>query len=737
MTGLAVGASSFAAAQAEALAQNSDRCGPVYDQTQQTISPELSRQIGRYASHGIKVHVQIFQESKTEGVKNLDDLRALQVRIADECGRSNSNALDVIISDNPRNFNIHRDGKASSVISDKEAEDATGDFVSDLKDFDTPHQKDVANLLEELYPFGPAPSNPEVSSSGGDGIDIPWKIIGGMSGLFMALGFGTARTLRGRRLRLAYQEPYNSSVAAYEEAGSVVTESQEELRYIPDTDAVQLRSAVERTSGAMVALADSQDALKTEYKFERRRIWPSTDGVDEDARLLDGYVSETQFAKDETSELLLDLRKDMKSIDTKTTQYSADLNACQETAKKLQEEGWDLGAYLVDLKRLDSQKGEVDRLREESYISQPSDILDASLKDIGVLGDNLKKLPVRRKDQDGKIAALGDRVGEALSTATKAKAVLDVLTSKHDPSCYTDIAGNALVLDNTLAKLRQIHIQAQQEVGKKSLASIEKGSALLNEFQATTQTIYGKSADITDRKAKLETLIEELPETVSSLEAQLSITQRYAVDEYPDDVENSTRNEIEDLLNRVANIKTTDLAQEKPKYLNIEESLKQLSNAGNAVDEKAHQQKVEMDQLRESCVQMEQGAKGDLQKLESYIQSHSGDVGGLDTSGIEIPSARVDLSRSELRAQQSNLDAINNRISDLNREARHRVEEADRRRRQEEEERRRREREAAIINNPGYGYGGGGHHGAGDIGGGFGGGDIGGGFGGGDTGGSF
>ncbi len=711
-----------------------EQCAPVYDETLRgDSSTALSREIEEYAEAGTDVHVQIVIDGTKYGIREGGETGRQQAaryreELTAECAWNDQNIVNVLVSTNPRVFETFRDGQAEDDINRGDYEDAEVRFIENLGDADTPFQSDVAVLLNDINPYDEdvipqEADRDEEPSEPSEPMHIPFKeILGALAGLTMLGGIG-ARGYKGYQLKSIKKGALANAEEVKTALSTALIDSNASLSIVHDDDAINLRAGVDEGYAVFSQLDTSQNDVKEAYARERFRLWPQLYSVVSQAEILDDIVRAGRDKAEYITNSSSELANDIQTIDQQITTFAEQLDYVKSMITQLTHEGWwDLSIYTSVVSHFETHLANVRELRENRYVDQPSDIIEEYGPELGELGEKVKALPERlsviqsiSKKQEKEQATYN-------SIEHNTSNLLTLLKADFHPSCTQDIAEIDSEARAALAQIDTIRSKMTNLVGDsagnnaKSASTVEEAEQLMVQYNETTKHLIALSETVTERQKKIETIREGLPIRLTTVESLLENTRDYSFNTYADDVEEATRDDLTDLANefRAFHKNTTEKANEKLPYLEIDKAMNKFETSSARIAERAKDEKTEMDSLRREVSSLEDRARQELQSVESYVSSHRSDIDSSSEStiaNIRLLRANESASRGNLRAQIDDFNQLMQEIaraeqeaqSDVRREEEKRAAERRRKQQEEDEERRRRQRSSSSSSGSSFG----------------------------------
>lgn len=705
--GAAAAAGSFLAIapSVEAHAQTTEQCATVYDETLAgDSSGELRNIIGKYATHGVEVHVQIFQDTNDDNITSAGDAENYIKRLNQTCGWQDPDRIDVFISDSPHLFSIYKVGQAEQYLSQQRINDAKAQLPADLRDTSTNHQTDVAKLLTRIDPYNAQPitatpnnQNRIVNHESGNGPDIPVKeILEGLAGLLIlgAAGYRTKVGIEAKHEISGSREQAETSKADMTEA---IMAADSQLSVLPEDDAKELRDKLAHAQEVLVKVTEQSEAAMNIYNEQKRRIRPDFFAVQDAADELEAASENAQKASTELSDEAAQVNEFITNIQNLFGTYSERVAGLMAMAGTAKEHGWDLTAYDEKIYRFNQTLDDVKLLREKNYIEKPAEIMAEQDPQITEFMTNLEVLDERRAMADDAHHAQETEIADYTNTVDQSLRLLNSLRGEYDPSCYGDIDHVETDMNALLTKLRTIHDSANGLVGIKSVTSLDQHEAIIKDFTEHKEKIGALVETIANRNQKLTEVKENLQDDLQQMTEDLQKARQYAFNTYNDDVEEDTRHEIEQLEQEFEEFKHGQTGVSKPKYLEIDKKTETFQTSIKSAQSRATTEKEEMDRLRNDVQHLESKAESELNGLRSYVSSHGSDT-NVSSGGFSIFSANPNTNRSELRGQVERFESIISSIQSAESEAKRDVQRAEdererQRRQHEEEERRRRQQQ--------------------------------------------
>lgn len=706
-TGLALAIASGAHAAEAAPAQAEKICAPVYDETLTGDSSQLLlSQIGDYATNGIEVHVQILEDGRSRGIYAPEDTEGFAEDLAERCEWTDPDRVNVVVSLDPRAYDIHRTKQADKDISPGAVASAEEGFIEDLRDSSTSYQQDVGMLLKDISPYSkiatpPTSEHVEDTPNNDNEEDpfsmpsIPWKNLG-----IGTLGAGTiagaaARAKRAMRIKNIRRHTAEDANGASQNGQEAWIAARQLLDIVPADDALEARTAQGRLDDALLTVTAAEKAVEAGYKQQRYRAWPSLSTLEDLEAQAQQAISKAQVDTEQLARSTKELQDLINTIDSDMATFHAQIEALEQSITNLESAGWDLTPLREKLAGYRTQYTAIESLRAQSYVDQPANTIDEL--DDGVLSDTetAEGLPEQLVDaqsmqtrQESFFATL--KIGDHQHQ-------LETIRSRYDSSCYSDITRHG-------AELEELWRKAKSNLGSSTellqVLSIEKLLAA-ERIQQETATIYagidGLIADIQKRAQQLATLTEELPGTFAELTEEARQGFQHARDAFGKDVEPETLEQLQAMEEAVRTAQS-GLSDEKPRLLELKQAAQKIQSRQKELNKRAADEHSEMQALRSQSESLFNEARTSLDRLLSYASDS--DVSGRTRASareVAIDSIELDLDRRNLREQVSGyqttiatIDAIRTRAAS---EVRRAEEERERQRRAEQERQRRKAEE--------------------------------------------
>lgn len=715
-------AATFAIGHGEALAQ-SPECATVYDQSKPgQVTPELEQAIGRFIRQGIDIHVQIFEDSRSQGIVSQTDGRNYTDALAERCDWRNPSSVNILISENPRVLDVYEQGAADRKIDQDTVDDALFDFKDNLRDRSTSFQEDAAAFLDDIDPSRP---RAEQRNDGGGGSisapDLPWGLLGGITGGIALFGAAGARIRRGFTLKREASGVITEAEKAYTDLVSASSEADDVLQIIPDDDALNVRAVAAQASEMYVPLDDQIRTFTRRYKREARGLWPNIDALRGDAQHLEeATTSGAQVAK-QTAAMADQLNQDLMSLESMVTKFNSELETIHRTSESFVENGWKLDHLEDTLNRFDEVKKQIAALRDKNYIDKPADLIREYSDDIENFGATLDTLPGRRTEADATINTQPSVIEAKTAVLADVVSKLGFLDSTYDLSCYGDLQNASAQIEDILTQMATLDHATTLSKGVLSVAKLEQAEKDILAFQACVKQIDSIAGSINERIARLEKIESELPARVQTMQRELAGAREYAFVTHMGDVEEDTRRELRDIEEAFVAFQTDDIKKDKPAFLAIDKKASEFASSITSTYRKAQREREEMVSLRGNIETLASQIQSSQSSLNSYVSMHRSDVGSISTSfsssrgQINLEADRASL-HGQVTALQQTLDAVQSarrtaesRVREAE-AARRRAAEAEAARRRAEESARQAAATASFTDWGGGGGGGGGTH---------------------------
>lgn len=679
-------------------AQASDICAPVFDSTNTgDQSVPLRDQIRDYADNGIEVHVQILEEGHSRGIDTIDDTHNFIERLADTCDWTDPDVLDVVVSFDPRAYDVYLAGQADHDIAGSTINRAEGDFVDNLRDTSTSTQSDVAKLLRGINPYdtpsdsvdngAPDSATSPTSSQPFHMPDLPYRNIGlGALGAGM-LAAGVARAKRGKSVQSAHADALNKADDALDAAMTASSNADEVLGIVPEGDALDSRTHRSGIDESLAAIVKAREATDDAYQTQRRRLWPDLGVVDAAAEELKRVSDATSDAAEVLTTGITELSGRIVTIDKSIEKFGGQITDFETTIAELEKSGWDISSYRDALAQFRKQQDDIVELRSQNYVDKPNDMIDELDDTIVAQTQRAHALPERFDTNSTTHTEQTTQIDEAHAAADAATANLQEMRDSYDVSCTQDIDDQDARLRELLEKLEQLNATVETNIVQQSdtaVMAVEKAQmdiqANLNSLDAGLKTIQGRS----DLLAELS---QHLPTDFAGLAEDARDGIRFARTNYGDDTEPETYDQMEALEQEIAEARR-GLADHKPKLLELNSVLTRLGAKQDELDDRARSEAQEMKQLRVDSATLHRNIQGEMGTLKLYLASHSSDIDSSTRAAISsftMPgSISSSLDRTGLRQQVHDLGASRDTIASLLSKAKRDVSDAedDRRRAQ-------------------------------------------------------
>lgn len=664
-------------------------CGAVYDTVAPgTSSGKLQEQVRKYAVRNIAVHALIL--TAPEGVANSNDLANYQEKIADQCGYAGKGYISIAVSKSPRAFNVQRNGEANKVITTSAVEAATPDFIADLQDTSTPYQDDIAGLLEAIdpskAPVGPTqdlprPTTPP-SSTEQKPLDIPWAPIGWSLVSLTAVGLVGARIARHRQLTNMYRQQKGKLAEELNDSKAVVDEAEQLTSGLPEDSARALREAIDKLKRAEADNEARIAEIAERYHREAREIMPDADDIDE----MDAQLSSATATMDELRQAVVAEQRQfiqrLEKVKTDIAAFNQSVSDCTTLLNTLEFGGWDVTPLGREFTEITNEAANtIGELRVDENVEKLEAALATNMPLLSGFYATLAKIETDRQTTDEKIGKQPNDIVSVDDAMRLAKTQFAALKTEYDASCYDDLTEQMNVLDDSRKKLDSLYAPAQKTVGQKIYATLQESVLLVKDFDAVIADITLITEKVAQRTEKIAAIKEKLPKLLSTIASTLDNAHEYAFSgEFADDVENDTRQLIEDAQNDFESFKKEEVSVAKPNYLELEKAGGSHKQNADALLARAHAEKAEMDQLRSRYRQYIDKANEAYHSLEMYISSHSADLNGFDSPNVDIPTYRQGYTRKELQRVIGKLEQIQSSIEQARDDAVSKVRRAEERR---------------------------------------------------------
>ena len=676
-------------------------CGAVYDTVDPgTSSGKLQEQVRKYAVRNIAVHALIL--TAPEGVANSNDLANYQEKIADQCGYAGKGYISIAVSKSPRAFNVQRNGEANKVITTSAVKAATPDFIADLQDTSTPYQDDIAGLLEAIdpskAPVGPTqdlprPTTPP-SSTEQKPLDVPWALIGwSVLGVATvgALGALGARIARHRQLTNMYRKRSDELAEERDDSKAVIGEAEQLTSGLPGDSAPALREAIDKLKRAEADNEARIAEIAERYHREAIEIMPDEGDIDEiDRNLSDATSTISKLRQAVVAEQKKFIQR-LEKVKTDNAAYNQLVSDCMTLLNTLEFGGWDVTPLKQEFTEITNEAANtIGELRVDENVEKLEAALTTHMPLVNGLHTTLKKVETDRQTTDEKIGKQPNDQTSIDNAIGLAKTQFAALETEYDASCYDDLTEQMNGLDGSRTKLDSLYAAAQKTVGQKIYATLQESVRLVKDFDAVLADITSITKKVAERTEKIAAIKDKLPNLLLTIASTLRNAHDYAFSgEFADDVEDETRQLIENAEKDFESFKKKDVSVAKPNYLELEKAAESHKQNADTLLKKAHAEKAEMDQLRSRYRQYIDEANEAYHSLEMYISSHSADLNGFDSPNVDIPTYRQGYTRKELQKVIGKLEQIQSSIEQARDDAESKVRRA--------EERREATRQAAIA----------------------------------------
>lgn len=695
-------------------AQTAAECVPVFDESQpNVIEDDIQEAIDDFENRGTDVHVQIINDGPSRGITGEGDPAveraiAYTERLADLCGWSDSNRVNVLVSTSPRTFAVYKPDAISQSVVNEAQNNARDNF----RDTSTSFQSDVAELLEQINPDTPRPASSN-NEGGTDLPDLPLKEI------FIGLGATAAAVALLARIKVGvdlYREKHEaltSSQEVTENIRNLITEALAQMSGLPEDDRPAVLTGSQSQATDLEQRADKANGeLTGTYNRNRFRVWPHLDEVQAGSDVAEAVVQEQISLEDIIEAAIQELADNRNNVGTVSNNFETGLQTLNTLVNDLTEAGWDTASTQDTIANLQEVFMTSQELREQGYINKPADTLEAKMPTLEETRHLLETLVERRAAVEVAHLHQDETITEQTAKVSVAAAQLAALRSDYDESCVSDLATFDEQFTDLLEDLTATEASLRQQLGIKSDAAVTEGERLAQTFDGYVAELQQMQGTIAERQAQLEDIKQNLPARLEAATNSIGDAHTFA-EENSADVEQETQQAISKLQKRLKDFADSQVDVAKPKYLELDTELADLTNQVSEITTRALDEQTEMVNLRHNVTTFGR-------QLEDAINSarqtaSDSDVDSSTQSAINGLSFSIDTStdqgRQDLRDTQEELSQAIAKVRELEDEAQDEIDEA------EAERRRRRAAQQSSYTSTSISSSGG----FGSIGGGFGG----------------
>ncbi len=673
-------------------------CGAVYDTVDPgTSSEKLQNEIRTYAVYGITVRALILAQAPA-GVTDASGLAAYQEKIANRCNYADKGYLSVAVTNSPRLFNTQKNGKADEAITNSAVEAATPDFKANLRDQATPYQDDIAELLVAIDPSKAQakptsenrPPQEEPSRTEQAPINIPWlPIVGGLASAAVLTAAG-ARIARHGQITKMYRRRNGELTEEFSDSRAAIHEAEQLINSLPEDSARELRKAVEELKLAEGRADARSPEIADAFADEAKEIWPDTYDVDGITDNLSGTIGTlAQLRRAVVAEQKKFIQRRQR-VETDIAGFNQLVSDCTTLLNTLQFGDWDVKPLEQEFTEITDEAAlTIGELRVNENVEKLEAALGTNLPLLTGVYDKLAKVETDRQTTDEKIDNQPSDVATVDNAIHLATTQFAALKTEYNASCYEDLTDEVNGLAGSRTKLDSLCTAAQKTVGQKNYVILQESIRLTGDFDATLADITSITQKVAQRTETIAAIKENLPKLLSSIAATLSEAHEYAFSKFTKDVEDDTRQWIEDAQKDLESFTAEEVSARQPNYLALEKAGESHKQNADTLLARAHAEKAQMDELRSRYRKYVDEASRTYRSLATYISRHSSDLTGFGSPDVDLPAYHEGYTRKQLQSVIERLKQIQASIDQARADAERKVRRA--------EEERKAKRQAAIA----------------------------------------
>ena len=673
-------------------------CETVHDESDPGyISPNIQKMLESYDRAGVDLHVLVINDARSLGLANTSDEGRANFAdlVVEQCGwkSQNPNQVVAIISyGTPRTGFLHRIGQPEIDITSPMVDSQAASFQASLSD--TLHgrsnmswQDDLAQLLNNVNPYD---NEAEIIPTGRPILDSPIQntpvvaetlqpekpgapinkplVIGIPAGVAILGAFGGRQYGRHKAKQL-----FDAAETAIREAqNNVATFTTEEnllrdtLTILKDEDIPKEKALLEKVEVHGVELKNAREELEEARKQNLKFRVPIT-RVSRVREITERLTRIANIANKDAIQLAADaerLQELMNNIDNIKKNFSTLVDDIQALIDQKVADGWNMIAYMDERTSYEASETEVERMRADNLVVQPSELMDDVDDKIKQTVIDVELLPDRLAKMTRDYSMQPETMKSSNSLIELSKEVLAQIKDLYDATCFSDIENNENDFDILFATMTKCNQDAKSKISVKDAQMVIDIEALDATFDSAKAQVDSIAENIKQRFEHLGTLVEVLPIKFVELMKYNDATINIGVSANGD-VEMDTRNKMEAIKDLIS-AGIVGLKETKPKYLQLETTRDSLAQKCEAIRERAQAEIQEMKQLRQTLTQKHNEAVNDRQQLDNKCSDSDVDSSTRARArSIQITAMNTGDSRQGLKRQIAELESDIGEISSV------------------------------------------------------------------------
>jgi uncharacterized membrane protein YgcG len=710
-----------------------DCVNPINDEFSDIDNPELVAVIDNARAEGIDARVIV---QYTIGREGYDDIEDFTADFAQYCQVSSDSIIFAISDDSPRAFDVLTAGRADAPYqSGRESQELIDEVRKDLQNDGTSYQADASDAIEMVLDHIDAHENvttnpvPITAQPGKDSdisigdILVPVGKVG--------VGLGTAALLAAGSVYVVRRINYGKEVKAVKaevknvetEATFAVVNAENELAIFRVEDAQELRSMV----------TELEDRLNTASKSFKESFL----SLGQKKRLMRRPKEVSSLSQSEIEPEILKLKQMTERINAESERVKglsvqlprrvsdvAEANSeIQRQLSVLRQSGFDTTYFDKTLNDISVGEQRISALIDDNYIERPHQLAVGLIEEQKELQVQLLAIPSLQEN-------LQLQEAKTLSDSASYISRLDDLSEEMATRSVEFHGDFSIDIDAKLADVGQLIARIKENAARVADTHNSKDVAVLFERERLIEENAEVAILIDTEINKINTTLQTWEDARDTYSVNVDLARsgidkfnRFA-EENSGDVEPETVSFINGLTEQLSNIEKIGLA-EKPQYLELQQSLLELSQSISNLQSRAFQEQREMVDMRNIIDVSPRALEKAKEDALNFATGHRGDVSSSVISGLNTMnwSIKGSSDRNSLRRMVQEIEGIHGQIKEYHETARSQYERAESERREEEDRRRRAAASAAAAarrrsSSSSSSFGGGGGHRSGGFGGG-------------------
>jgi hypothetical protein len=642
---------------------DAEMCGDIYDETRETLDPNLVAQIEKFeADTAVDVHTLVLGDGSQYGISNNEDLQRFNEDLVDDCDFDQPDHMVVSIStSNPRTADTYVTDEASDVVSLSTLDAQNDTYLSSLADRESPYQRDIAGLLERVNPTSEAVPTTTEPQQPSEPLNIPFAKIGiGASAVVVAGAVG-ARIVQGVRVSKIFKQPIkdanNRKVSLEQEMSALELQ----LAIIPKEDAKPHREALQAGIEALVKLVNETDAAQAALRETRRKAMPRTHAFTEMIRRFENTIIDAHQAENAMSSARADLENDRARIQTLIEDSKAKMGSIKTRISQLREDNWKLGELGQAPSEFERKLGDIEWLRAQHYVDTPAELADALAAYVESTSTRIDDISCTYTQQRDILGGLNQKTDQLSHTNAQTLVIFQGLKRDYGQSNYHDLEQLPTQSTEALTGYKREVFNAHQTAGVKDVDVLEQYTRALSGAESHSQNISAIYYSVVQRRELLDEVAARISGDVADLKAKADETKTFTLDA-GSDVEQSTHRLVDTLERDISELEQS-LTQQQPDYLAAHNRYRATVELQRTTIERARAERDEMVKLRDQLDDAHKKLAKEHKAAEQYTNklnvkaSTKEDIRGLEVPDFDNTGRRQEL-RERLREYDDQTSAI-------------------------------------------------------------------------------